>query len=176
MEHSHELLGLEAPQLVSSLHRNSKGEPSALASLTDTSESEDSGPHDNRPVLAQTCRTRNVVDRPRTFYPGTVFLPGTRPFCWEGATRRTVSLQRTGVPKPQRYDSILTSHLSRAIMGGMKKQRKATTLRLEEQDIKALETLKQYYGIRSDNQAILLAIQLIARQIEEGRASSPAPK
>jgi hypothetical protein len=61
-------------------------------------------------------------------------------------------------------------------MGGMKKQRKATTLRLEEQDIKALETLKQYYGIRSDNQAILLAIQLIARQIEEGRASSPAPK
>ena len=58
----------------------------------------------------------------------------------------------------------------------MKKQRKATTLRLEEQDIKALETLKQYYGIGSDNQAILLAIQLVARQIEEGRASSPASK
>jgi hypothetical protein len=58
----------------------------------------------------------------------------------------------------------------------MKKQRKATTLRLEEQDIKALETLKQYDGIGSDNQAIILAIQLVARQIEEGRASSPAPE
>src|SRR2546423_1482500 len=54
----------------------------------------------------------------------------------------------------------------------MKRQRKATTLRLEEQDIKALEKLKQYYGIGSDNQAILMAIRLVARQIEEGRASS----
>jgi hypothetical protein len=62
------------------------------------------------------------------------------------------------------------------MIGGMKKQRKATTLRLEEQDIKALETLKQYYGIGSDNQAIILAIQIAVRQIEEGRASSPAPK
>jgi hypothetical protein len=58
----------------------------------------------------------------------------------------------------------------------MKRQRKATTLRLEEEDLKALEKLKQYYGIGSDNQAILLAIRLIARQIEEGRASSPASK
>jgi len=50
----------------------------------------------------------------------------------------------------------------------MRKQRKATTLRLEEKDIRALETIKQYYGIASDNQAIILAIQVTARQIEGG--------
>ena len=32
----------------------------------------------------------------------------------------------------------------------------------------ALETIKQYYGIASDNQAIILAIQVTARQIEGG--------
>jgi hypothetical protein len=44
-------------------------ESAALASLTDTSwESEDSTGHSDKvPVLAQTCRARNVV-RPRTFY------------------------------------------------------------------------------------------------------------
>ena len=58
----------------------------------------------------------------------------------------------------------------------MDKQRKATALRLREQDIQAILTIRQYYGIASDNQAIVLAINLIARQIEEGRApSSPAP-
>jgi hypothetical protein len=54
-----------------------------------------------------------------------------------------------------------------------RRQRKATTLRLEEQDIKALEKIKQYYGIVSDNQAIILAIQLTARQIEKGAAFHP---
>jgi hypothetical protein len=55
----------------------------------------------------------------------------------------------------------------------MRKQRKATTLRLEEKDIKALEMIKQYYCIASDNQAIILAIQLTARQIEKGAAIHP---
>ena len=58
----------------------------------------------------------------------------------------------------------------------MDKQRKATALRLREQDIQAILTIRQYYGIASDNQAIVLAINLVARQIEEGRApSSPPP-
>jgi len=58
----------------------------------------------------------------------------------------------------------------------MDTQRKATALRLREQDIQAILTIRQYYGITSDNQAIVLAINLVARQIEEGRApSSPAP-
>jgi hypothetical protein len=35
-----------------------------------------------RPCLA--CRARSG-GRPETFYPGTAFLPGTRPFRWEGA-------------------------------------------------------------------------------------------
>jgi len=50
----------------------------------------------------------------------------------------------------------------------MRRQRKATTLRLEEKDIKALETIKQHYGIVSDNQAVILAIQVTAKQIEGG--------
>ena len=50
----------------------------------------------------------------------------------------------------------------------MRRQRKATTLRLEEKDIKALKTIKQHYGIVSDNQAVILAIQVTAKQIEGG--------
>ncbi len=51
-------------------------------------------------------------------------------------------------------------------------QRKATALRLTGQDIQAILKIRQYYGIASDNQAIVLAINIVARQIEEGRASS----
>jgi hypothetical protein len=53
----------------------------------------------------------------------------------------------------------------------MKKQRKATTLRLEEKDIKALEQIKSYYGIASDNQAIVLALQLLVKQLEKGEGA-----
>ena len=58
----------------------------------------------------------------------------------------------------------------------MEKKRKATALRLTEQDIQAILKIRQYYGITSDNQAIVFAVNLVARLIEEGRASSPAPK
>jgi hypothetical protein len=50
----------------------------------------------------------------------------------------------------------------------MEKKRKSTTLRLTEQDIQAILKIRQYYGIASDNQAIILAIQFTARQIEGG--------
>ena len=57
----------------------------------------------------------------------------------------------------------------------MKKQRKATTLRLEEKDIKALEQIKAYYGIASDNQALVLALELTVKHLEKGEgAHSPA--
>ena len=58
----------------------------------------------------------------------------------------------------------------------MEKHREAAALRLTEQDIQAILKIRQYYGISSDNQAIVQAINLVARQIEEARASSPAPK
>jgi hypothetical protein len=58
----------------------------------------------------------------------------------------------------------------------MEKKRKATALRLTEQDIQAILKIRQYYGITSDNQAIVFAVNLVARQIEEGRASSSTPK
>jgi len=51
----------------------------------------------------------------------------------------------------------------------MNTERKATTLRLTEQDIQAVLTIRQYYGCASDNQAIILALNLVARQIEEGK-------
>src|SRR5260370_33023515 len=56
-----------------------------------------------RPRSCPAWRARSVHARPRTFYPDTAFLPGTRPFSWKGTRRRTVSLWRTRVPKPTRY-------------------------------------------------------------------------
>jgi hypothetical protein len=57
----------------------------------------------------------------------------------------------------------------------METQRKSTTLRLTAQDMQAILTIRQYYGIASDNQAIITALNVVARQIEEGRASTPTP-
>ncbi len=54
------------------------------------------------PSMAEPLPNKERSNRPRTFYPGTAFLPGTRPFCCEGTTGRTVSLQQAGVPKPTR--------------------------------------------------------------------------
>src|SRR5947209_14572089 len=96
-------------------------------------------------------------DRPRTFYPIAVSRWEPSPFSWKRTLRRTVSLPLREVPKPQREDSIVISRVSRPIIAGMKKTRKATTLRASG---------VRYQGIGdADNQAILLAIQLIARQI-----------
>jgi len=50
------------------------------------------GATDKCPVLAQTCRARSVLSRPRVFYPNMAFLLGTRPLSWKGTRRRTVSL------------------------------------------------------------------------------------
>ena len=57
----------------------------------------------------------------------------------------------------------------------MKRQGKATTLRLEEQDIKALEAIKRHYAIASDNQAIVLVLHLVAKQLEQGEATISSP-
>ncbi len=48
-------------------------------------------------------------------------------------------------------------------------------VRLEEADLQAILKIRQYYGITSDNQAIILAIQLTARYIE-GRGPTGFPK
>lgn len=49
----------------------------------------------------------------------------------------------------------------------MEKKRKGTMLRLEEQDIQSILDIRKYYRITSDNQAIVFAINLVARQISE---------
>ena len=46
-------------------------------------------------------------------------------------------------------------------------------LRLSEQDIQAVLKIRAYYGIGSDNQAIITAINLVARQIEGGPPITP---
>ena len=48
------------------------------------------------------------------------------------------------------------------------KQRKAKLMRLTEQDIQAILKIRQAYGIASDNQAIIYAIHVTARQLEQG--------
>ena len=55
----------------------------------------------------------------------------------------------------------------------MEKKRKGTMLRLSEQDIQAVLKIRAYYGIGSDNQAIITAINLVARQIEGGPPITP---
>src|SRR5260370_39531984 len=96
---------LERDELVSVLHRNSVHHRActALVSTHDTSESLRLWGLRQRPRSCPACRARSVSTRPRTFYPGTPFLPGTRPSSWKGTCRRTVSLWRTRVPKPTLY-------------------------------------------------------------------------
>ncbi len=66
--------------LVASLRRNSEPEGPALASTAATSWEgfPSTGHSDNVPVLIQNVPDKERYDRPRTFYPGTAFLPGTR--------------------------------------------------------------------------------------------------
>ena len=49
----------------------------------------------------------------------------------------------------------------------MEKKRKATTLRLSEQDIKAILAIRLRTGITSDNQAIIFAIHATANQLQQ---------
>ena len=57
----------------------------------------------------------------------------------------------------------------------MKKQRTATTIRLEDRDREAIATIKEQYGVTSDNDAIRLALRMLLREIEQ-RPLTPAPK
>ena len=75
------------------------------------------GPSDKWPVLFQHAGG-GAFDRPRVFYPGMAFLPGTRPLSWESACRQTVSLQRTGVPKPTQNSSFWASQKWKEKKGG----------------------------------------------------------
>ncbi len=49
----------------------------------------------------------------------------------------------------------------------MEKKRKATTIRLSDEDIKALLLIRLHYGLASDNQAILLALHSTAKPLEQ---------
>jgi hypothetical protein len=49
----------------------------------------------------------------------------------------------------------------------MKIKRKATTLRLSEQDLKAILAIRLHTGITSDNQAIIFAIHTTANQLQQ---------
>ena len=58
--------------------------------------------------------------------------------------------------------------MSRCYHGSMrtKKERMATTFRAESLDREALDAIKGYYGLVSDNQAISYALREIARQVQ----------
>jgi hypothetical protein len=52
-------------------------------------------------------------------------------------------------------------------MKRMEKKRKATMVRLSEEDLRAILAIRMQTGIRSDNQAIVYAIHFTARQLEQ---------
>jgi len=49
----------------------------------------------------------------------------------------------------------------------MEKKRKATTIRLSDEDIKAILLIRLNYGLASDNQTIILAIHSTAKHLEQ---------
>jgi hypothetical protein len=49
----------------------------------------------------------------------------------------------------------------------MEKKLKSTMVRLSEDDLKALLTIRMQTGIRSDNQAIVFAIRFTANQLQQ---------
>ena len=49
----------------------------------------------------------------------------------------------------------------------MLKPYKSTMIRLREQDMQAVRKIREYFAIHSDNQAIVTAIRLVSRQVEE---------
>ncbi len=69
---------VERDELVTSLDRNSKGEPSALASQTATLREHccSTGPSDKWPVITQACRMMNVASTTNVL-PGSGFSPRT---------------------------------------------------------------------------------------------------
>jgi hypothetical protein len=57
----------------------------------------------------------------------------------------------------------------------MEKKRKATTLRLTEQDIQAILRIRFATGIASDNQAIIFALHETANRLRKEKGIPPAP-
>jgi Arc/MetJ family transcription regulator len=62
----------------------------------------------------------------------------------------------------------------------MKKPRMITTIRIDEQDREAIEAIKAYYGITSDNDAVRFALRTVWRGIpsahplpQQGEADQP---
>src|SRR6266566_6003438 len=103
--HSQELEPLKGDELVSSLDRNSEDshKSTALASTADTS-----GTLTRYPCwFSMPSQQRD--HRPRTFYPGTAFLPGTRPFSWKGtmqANRLSSELECLSLQEEHRTNAL----------------------------------------------------------------------
>jgi hypothetical protein len=61
-----------------------------------------------------------------------------------------------------------------AIISRMEKKRKTTTIRLSEQDIQAILKIREAYGVASDNQAIILALHLEVKRLQQKGARAEA--
>jgi len=63
------------------------------------------------------------------------------------------------------------------IIWSMKKQRLATTtIRLDEQDKQIIARVKEYYGVKSDNDAIRLALRETLREMERQTPNPSRPE
>jgi hypothetical protein len=106
--------------------------------------------HFLKPVLHSSSYLRSVENSMAHWLNTVVFLPqalrlGTRTlFSFQGTTR-------------------IIAYLT----NGMDKKRKATPIRLPDEDIKAILLIRLHHGLASDNQAIILAIDNTANGIEQ---------
>jgi Arc/MetJ family transcription regulator len=57
----------------------------------------------------------------------------------------------------------------------MKKQRATTTIRLDEQDKQMIAWIKEYYGVKADNEAIRIALRETVRAIHQQSPPATTP-
>ena len=70
------------------------------------------------------------------------------------------------------YGSTLQSfHQDGIHHSTMKKQRRATTIRLQDQDREALAAIREHYGVVSDNDVIRIALRELLRAIKKEEKS-----
>jgi hypothetical protein len=80
--------------------------------------------------------------------------------------------KRDSVVKVLLYSITLYRVMSIWYAVSMQKSQKAKTIRLTEQDKVAIASIREYYGLTSDNEAIRFALSKVLREIQQ----SPIPK
>jgi hypothetical protein len=59
---------------------------------------------------------------------------------------------------------------------GMDTKRKTTTIRLSDEDMRAILAIRMHYSLVSDNQAIVFAVRSIAKQLQQKGEQGEPPE